>query len=138
MSKYTKTERSEALGSLRKLLRPGDTVHTIVEDGGEPVIGQLERDTDDRLARWAAPLVGEIEARLPARDLLAQQLAAQPLDELLDPRASQRQTEIADPPLEQVVGIPDGAVDSVHGNLLYPKKSWGGILSRSHPLHPQP
>ena len=69
-------------------------------DTGEPFVGQIEGDADDRHPVGATPRVGQVERRAK-RQLLRGELPVQPLGERLQRGALDLQPKIANPRVEQ-------------------------------------
>src|SRR6202040_275319 len=64
-------------------------------------IRQVKRDSDDRLAPRASPLVGQIKLRAKFRQPLCVQFTAKLLDETLDRRPAEFKAQLADWPTQK-------------------------------------
>src|SRR5439155_19139357 len=62
---------------------------------------EIKRDSDDRFARRASPLISQINCRTKLNDLLSFELAVKLLDQLLDRRALDLQAKVANPGFQQ-------------------------------------
>jgi hypothetical protein len=105
-----RTERSTPLGGLVEAIRVVECVPRLVTqvhhhlaralelvplplDSRESLVGEIERNADDRMARRTSPLVREVVPGMPPADSLRLELAREPMQERFDRRALDREPQ---------------------------------------------
>ena len=92
-----------------------EVVHLLFE-AGELGIGEVKRDADDRLSRRAAPLVREINHRTEPAQALALELVVQALDESLDRRPFELESEFLDGLGQELLDVGRGFLEGAQRN----------------------